>query len=669
MVYPREHMHIASGFSHVRASCVLALLALAAAACGSTPPPDSGGNRLIASMEQPAYVKACAETPGCRQPDSAAPAAAEGIWRVLVARPASGEIRIDRVELVDVPEGDGVPVGHLTGEHALVGLDAGGTAVDGQPIRFPDTMRIEYAGGQRPVERIDLAGREVDVVVYVRALPSIASLAVLDSSGTVVASAPAQALLAARLATLAPASAGLPGTDPAKRWPWSGLPGHCSHIVVLQGEADRHLAKGISFGPRVQLVLPGPWQLATTQGALERMTPLLCQGIGRIAYGRVERETSIEGGVNSVGAGDLILINVGADFGERTLEEALSRRLFMQRTIIHEAAHTAETLLTSEGVRAGQYGGMWGLAPRTLAQRTIENVRLAKGLEDEWVRMHQSFVSQGWASGYPSWLDDGAERPGWSAQQIAEGGFMSQYGSQAWWDDIAEFVAHAYIGPELAAGIQRAGISNDLREDGACREMQGHDEDDVPSRLAAVYAKLLFLRDLGLVTQEGVDACTGPNLGLSSSEPGFHFSQGSMRLRKFLNGVEAGIGTKGGGKRVFTMKGNGQVVVGDGTYPASLELRLDLGGRFDSLDEVSWPRGVYELGLFGDDNLMLRVEDAPNGNFDAMDGFVLVAESSNKRIAGSIFLRQAFRMQAPLPVPQVFDPPLNIRFLIQRGQP
>jgi hypothetical protein len=650
-----------------RLMAILMLAILLASGCSSeTKQGDTGW--FTEAADRKAYEEACAEVTGCEEPRFAAPGRAESIWRVVVARSGSGEIRIGRIESIEVPEGDGVPVGQTSGTHALIGLDAAGKAVDGQPIHFPETMRIEYAEASRPVDRIDLSDRDVDVIAYVRALPSIERLVIQDESGAEVASAPAEALVAAHMAVSPIRSAGLPAPTLAeRRRPWQGLPPYCSHVILLQGEADRRLAANITFHDQVELIKPGPWQIATAQGALARMTPLLCQSIARIAFGRVPSEPTKEGAVNSAGAGDMMLINVSAKgYSESELKELRSNRLFMQRTITHEAGHTAETLLTSEGARAGNYGGAWGLPPRTLVGKTIGRVRLEKGLKDEWLRMHESFVDQGWAASYPSGKGGVKERDNWSPKQVAHGGFMSQYGSKAWWDDIAEFVAHSYVAPELTAGIRGAGRPEDLRQDFACREMQSHDEKNVPARLAAAYTKLLFLKDLGLVTQQDVTACTGPNLGLSTPEPGFQFWQGTMRLRSFRNGLKAGIGTKAGGKKVFTMSGEGEANFGDSPYPARIDLQLDLGGRFDTLDEVSWPRGVYQLGLTGDNNLRLRLDGAKAGNFDAMRGFVLVSESSNERISGSIFLTQAFRLHAPLPVPQVFDPPLTIRFLIER---
>ena len=114
------------------------------------------------------------------------------------------------------------------------------------------------------------------------------------------------------------------------------------------------------------------------------------------------------------------------------------------------------------------------------------------------------------------------------------------------------------------------------------------------------------------------------------------------------------------------MEGSGEAGFGDKTYPAKVKLRLDLGNRFQGFDKASWPRGVYELGLTGDNNFSIRLDGAKAGNFDAMDGFVLVAESSAKRIAGSIVLQRVFRLSAPLPVPERYDPPLVVRFSMDK---
>jgi hypothetical protein len=117
------------------------------------------------------------------------------------------------------------------------------------------------------------------------------------------------------------------------------------------------------------------------------------------------------------------------------------------------------------------------------------------------------------------------------------------------------------------------------------------------------------------------------------------------------------------------MKGEGTVGFGEASYPASMELHLDLGSALLPIEFVPWPRGAYKFGSFwAGNNLLLRVDGAASGNWDAEDGFAIVTEASNDRIVGSIFLTRALRVSAPSPLPAYdsFDPPLIVRFLMEK---
>ena len=446
-----------------------------------------------------------------------------------------------------------------------------------------------------------------------------------------------------------------------------GLSPPCSQVVILEGEQDRHLASGMMFEQSVTLVKPGPYQLAATQAALSKMTPMLCQSIGRIAFGNIPENKTLWGAVNSFGAGDLILINTGGELDEDSLGTMISRRLFLQRTIIHEAGHSAETLLNLESSAPPKnYGGAWGFPARTMADKTIEHVRLEKGLTKEWKRLHVSFVNHGWAVDYPSLFEDPDSRKKWTRRQVTEGGFMSLGGSKNWAEDIATFIGSTYLSQTITDAYREHGVSEDLREDLGCQEMQAYDEKNLPSRFAALYTKLLFVRDLGLVKAADVRACMGENLGLPSDGEGFHFWQGTMKLHSFESQIKADIGTKQNGVPVFRLKGSGEATFAEDSYPANLTVRLALGGRFDELDRVSWPRGVYDLGLKGDNDVELRLDGAEAGDFDTMDGIVLVTEASNDRIVGSIVLERILRSHAPQPIQEELDPPLIIRFMIKK---
>jgi hypothetical protein len=452
---------------------------------------------------------------------------------------------------------------------------------------------------------------------------------------------------------------------------------------VLQGEDDRFFASGMQFESQVSLEKPGPWQLATVQAALARMTPLMCQSLSRIAFGRVPQHANVAGAVNSFGAGDMMIINTSTQTqSEEALAARLSSRLLMQRTVIHEAAHAAETLLTFQGKSRGDYKGDWATPARSLADETIDRVRLEKGLPEEWRRLHGTFVAQSWAARYTlsqfnklpipedvALLENlplPQSRANWSAREVTDGGFMSIYGATNWAEDIATFVGHTYMSQPWLQALRDSGSNMSVREDSACWEMQEYGEKNLPARLAAAYTKLLFLRDLGLVAEEDVEACTGSDIGLVITTPGFHFWEGDDHKRAFGQGVTAKIGTAPPGRYVFQMEAEGRASFSDKEYPATARMTLSLEDGSVPLEEVAWPRGVYEFDLLERHNdFQVRLDGARAGNFNVYDGFALVAEASRERIAGSIFMRKAMRPHAPLPVPQVFDPPMMIRFLIE----
>lgn len=658
------------------------LAAMLVWSCGGDDSSTDGGNastlgeageRSAQSIEDPAFQKACADVPACAEPPRyEAPGPAETIWRVIVAREPSGEIRFGQVDSVEVPAGDGVPLGPLSGSHLLVGLDGSGQPVDGQLIQFPAVLRAEYPRGESPIEKTDLSSRLVDTVGYLRALPSIETLAVRDEAGNEVAEIPARPSVASTLQGVQPRLAGMAFAQSNQgSWPYQhNLPPYCSHVRLLEGEADRTLAEGFTqtiqgMGTTgdVQLAVPGPTQRALIYGILRRMTPLLCQSIGRIALVSLPAEADYVGVVQQWGMGDMILLHEPY-FSEDRLTGSQRSWLpqDMMRTVAHEAGHSAESLLNAQSARPERFAGDWELPGRTLAARTIDRVRMEKSLLEEWWRLHQSFISLNWAGPYLP--NDGEWRQAipWSPRQITEAGFLSAYGTGDSAEDIAEMVGWSYVKGAFP-NYDFTGWTD--IQDSACQEMQRHREQDLPSRFTAVYTKLMFLQDLGLVVEEDVEACTGPDIGLPVRTAGFHFWHDGNKLRTIGNNMTAGIGTTSNGNRVFELKAEGRAAFDDKEYPAKLDLRIDLGDRGKPLHQVAWPRGVYEFNMMGDTNLRLRLDGARAGNFDAKDGYVLVAEASNDRIAGSIILTVAMRLSAPLPVPQTWRPPLIIRFLIE----
>jgi hypothetical protein len=175
----------------------------------------------------------------------------------------------------------------------------------------------------------------------------------------------------------------------------------------------------------------------------------------------------------------------------------------------------------------------------------------------------------------------------------------------------------------------------------------------------------MFLKDLGLVAEEDVEACMGPDIGLPVDAGGFHFWHDGNMLRSFDRNLTAKMGTNDAGAWVFEMEAEGEASFSQEMYPAKLELRIGVDSAGTPEHRVAWPRGVYKLDLSGNNTVRLRLDGAPAGDFDVKDGYVLVAEASNERIAGSIFVTLAMRFGVVMPVPQTWNPPLIIRFLIE----
>jgi hypothetical protein len=99
-------------------------------------------------------------------------------------------------------------------------------------------------------------------------------------------------------------------------------------------------------------------------------------------------------------------------------------------------------------------------------------------------------------------------------------------------------------------------------------------------------------------------------------------------------------------------------------YPATVKLRVAMVPADHNLETVSWPRGLYDLFALGN-RFAVEMPDAPAGTFVSSRGLVLVGYATNQRIDGSIFLQQAIRPFAPVPVPQT-GLPLRFTFSVQK---
>jgi hypothetical protein len=596
-------------------------------------------------------AEACREL-GCDFAEPEGPL--ERLWRVEVERDTAGDFSIRAVASVEVVEGSGVPLAPANGDVYVIGLDEAGERIDGQAVRFVDVAVVEDPVSTRTVEEVPLDGIDLVQIGYVRARPEITRIALWDGDLQTELDARDVAAEDADDVAISQTSSGLKTV----------LSNVCGHITLVEEER---------IGPFGVALPLGGFQYRTMIQALQRLPPTQCHSVARIAFARFNPNlnAAVAGSM-----GDLIVINEDwippeADeanpirpFTDAEQQSSARWRLKLVQTIIHESAHTANLLFDFRDAPVTGERGEWDRAASGRADSLLSRTRLAKGLIPEWTRMHQSFVDQGWARPHGMSLGDGSNG---DFDAFARAGVMSPYGILKPMEDLAEIVAWVTMTEDFG----RRAITPDgqVRADFGCIAMAGHTgSGGVPSRFAALYAKIALLLDLEMIDSNEAENCLS-SVGLRDDlPPGMHFANGAGAepTTRFTSDIEAGIGTVDDGRRVFFARASGQASLPGGSFPAEALLHITVGGSGD-LELISWPRGVYPLSLTGPHQFFLTFDDDDNraGNFTSEEGFVLVTRASNDLIRGSIFLRQARRLQAPLAPPQVFDPPLIVNVVLE----
>ncbi len=602
-------------------------------------------------------AEACAMVAGCDAPTVSYPGPRESIYRVLVVRSPDGAVRIEDVDEVEVSSAIGAPQGPLSGSHGIAGLDADGEPIEFQFLRFPDEVLLEDLGGSRARQTISLADLESSAVGYVRVDPALSELALIDAEGEIVA----------RQTPPAPGTEVVPDGVGASRESLvqASAASGCSHVVVLEEGDDAWVPAYLRA--TYPLLSPTPLQFAVVRSALGRMSPMLCAGLSRIMFTDAG-DTTTGGWVGTVG--DLAFINVDVRYDGVGIDESSlvtpGARARLTHVLVHEAAHAAEFLL-GDATDASERGGDWEETERSLAEATIENTRLRGGLRASLLKLHASFEALGWADPY-AFVEgmSAAERSAaitrlvaLAPNEVAELGAMSGYGSTAVHDDFAEMVAHPITEQVLTDGSAARGrfVAS------GCVAMRDYDDPSVPQQLAALYTKLRFVRDLGLISEDDFRRCAGPSIGLATVGEGITVLQGGEVQRLFANSPDAGIGTRDG-RYLFSLSAGGTIERGGETHGATVTLRLDLADAETPLEHVSWPRGVYPLNLASPHVFALDSPTDPGANFFVEEGFALVTEATNDRLAGSVFVRLARRGGVGGIAPDTYDPPLIFRFLL-----
>ena len=455
---------------------------------------------------------------------------------------------------------------------------------------------------------------------------------------------------------------------------------NCPHIVVLEkkdfdqvsfwveGGAIYHLEKvGMDVG---EIHDPRSKQLAHLPVALEYFTPFLCQAVRRIVFVKLPNSPGVSGWNASNDRQDLIYLNtIGtSSWNNDNLNATSVSRVKAIKDLVHESAHAAIRLLQSrqksypiqpKGIFKIQWRpnpDLWGTTAGDMAKDVIQRLRLEKGVLREWLRLHNSFQAFGYAGEY---YRDNWQQTSTAALNHVKNGFTSAYGGKNPMEDIAELTGWAITG-DLFTGR----LETELKDE-ACTTLSDQVKTGVPGRFAAVYTKLTFLKNMGLIDAGSYDKCVG-RVGLVIDGPGFHRVAGGQEGKTYRNNLTGKLGSdEYTGNHVFVVEAEGPVEFGGESFTGVFSLKLSVADGGDDIDLVSWPRGIYSLSgdsdiLFGDgktvpgaNQFWLRVKDKPAGTLVSIQGLALVVNGSEDLIEGSIVLQKVLRPYAPMPVPQV----------------
>lgn len=373
-----------------------------------------------------------------------------------------------------------------------------------------------------------------------------------------------------------------------------------------------------------------------------------------------------------------------ADVGARREDKAAIARVLTMQAILHEAAHSADYLLQRYGSgslnpieEAVMDEGYWNEASERLAEDVVKKNRLAKGLREEWWRIQVAFGEAGYAANYHGQ----GKHSGWSDDEIVKGGFMSSYGGDKLSDDIAEMTAWALAGEAMRNSMvdPQDELPTGPIKDLACDKLRELPGPGVKIEFAAVYTKLGLLQTTGFISDEAYRRCVG-NVKVRGSGNGF-FSHKSGRLtRSYTGDVQSRIGkrvdrdgtTDESSRYVFELTAKGTVsITNDGEVPVLATLRLAVADKDADLEDASYPRGLYTVGVAAPDNQFIIVRtDTDKVVMEVTQGLALVARASESLIEGSLVVQKYFNfsggMLSAIGGPQPPREPTLISFRIRK---
>lgn len=430
----------------------------------------------------------------------------------------------------------------------------------------------------------------------------------------------------------------------------------CEPIHVMEGLSGRSTMALAEMGGFVSD--PGPTQREFVEKARQLMTPFVCAAVRRVAFIDTDNE-NVEGWVSGTRP-DLIHLPESLA-GERLLHPLgrnWERRTRTLHSLVHEATHAASNLLKEYDASADEEtlqskGGQllfgsdaWTDAGRTEARRIAEQNRLRRGLYAEWEALHQSFVKAGLARPYHG---EGSKHI--EPEVLQAHGFMTGYGGDKAGEDIAEFTA-AIRTRSIYADERGAGAPRDV----ACQVMRQQPGPGVPDRLTPFFTKVGFLHSIGFISDDDYDYCVGTLRIRGDGNGIFSFDDG-IRVHEYLGSPRAKIGRAPKSNAwMFEFEADGTVTSKDKTIPVTARLQLALAPGDRPLEQVSFPRGRFQIAYGAGGHSFQIVTKGAKGDqivLNVEQGVVLVSRASASLIEGSVVIQRASDRTSLLPLPEI----------------
>lgn len=447
----------------------------------------------------------------------------------------------------------------------------------------------------------------------------------------------------------------------------------CPHVRVLTA----HEASEVEDQFRPAIVSPGPNQMLALQSALDLLPPLACQAIRRVVFLNAVLPEAPEA-IAWVGKSRPDLINISAvpgtaseerltldlsDLPNMDAEHNRQRKAAMVKvwpevihSVFHEAFHCATYLLEAAKGDSGTANGPWPPAAVAEARTALTRTETTGGFVQEWIRLNREFYETGLEEAYDS------SRTGRKAAPPE--GFMTYYGGHSPGEDIAETASWPAAMPLFDAAY--GGVKPDLSDwKYACPKLAEYQGKGIPGEFAALYTKLQFLVDVGLMTEEAMSNCIGSGtMGLERNpgEVGFQFFE--YQTWKPLTAYRVDVQSRRTADHLW-LSGWGTLHHKGKSYKTLIELQF-------AVDEGSLPRGVYTITkcndfapaskLYASPVLFRRrIPDNPSQSICAYDAIALVSRATTKVIEGSVFVRKVWKFSKP-PVPEVSGFPVHVVF-------